>query len=246
MAEATLFEPPCAVNRVCKSCGTSKPLSEFPYCRSRDWHYPKCKTCHYKYIAATRPSEAKPRAPKPPPTRVTPAGKRCPGCDTTKPASDFCRQPAAADGLAGKCKKCEYDQRRRHRLSRAAKWSPDIIPPRKYCKACHSWKPSSEFSIYRYSADGLAWHCRECWRLQSRRYDWKLTQEEWDALVQKCDGRCTICRQPSSRLDVDHCHDTGRIRGLLCPTCNRGLGQFKDDPRRLLSAIPYLCVGEVS
>lgn len=70
-----------------------------------------------------------------------------------------------------------------------------------------------------------------------------LTLESYDALVESQKGVCAICQEPCSiqaRLSVDHCHDTGKVRGLLCALCNRGLGHFLDSPLRLKAAISYL------
>lgn len=72
-----------------------------------------------------------------------------------------------------------------------------------------------------------------------------LPLEAYDALHAKQDGVCGICARPGSsrgrdRLNVDHCHDTGRVRGLLCGHCNRGLGHFRDDPGTLGRAMEYL------
>lgn len=58
-------------------------------------------------------------------------------------------------------------------------------------------------------------------------------------------GRCAICghddaSNPKFFPVVDHCHETGRIRGLLCINCNQALGKFKDDIHRLFSAVAYL------
>jgi len=55
------------------------------------------------------------------------------------------------------------------------------------------------------------------------------------------DGYCIICFEKCDDvLVIDHCHITGKVRGLLCQQCNAGLGNFKDDPKRLEKAISYL------
>lgn len=58
-------------------------------------------------------------------------------------------------------------------------------------------------------------------------------------------GKCAICEEPESKerwrcLAVDHCHNTGKIRQLLCWKCNSGLGLFNDDKQLLTNAIKYL------
>ncbi len=58
------------------------------------------------------------------------------------------------------------------------------------------------------------------------------------------DGKCAICRiVPSRTMAVDHCHDTGAIRGLLCSNCNTGIGLLRDNPEILARAIIYLAKG---
>ena len=56
------------------------------------------------------------------------------------------------------------------------------------------------------------------------------------------EGGCAICGEPpkTSALHVDHCHDTGRVRGLLCFRCNSALGNFREDPAILTAALDYL------
>ena len=73
-----------------------------------------------------------------------------------------------------------------------------------------------------------------------------ITLEEYNGLLEKQKGKCAICKTITSkrRLDVDHCHETGKIRGLLCLNCNAALGNFKDDPILLRTAIEYLKVGD--
>lgn len=80
-----------------------------------------------------------------------------------------------------------------------------------------------------------------------RRYHLKvkynITEADYDAMLAKQDGKCAVCHQPpkkTRRLAVDHNHKTGYVRGLLCFSCNYGIGVFNDDPARLLSASKYL------
>lgn len=51
---------------------------------------------------------------------------------------------------------------------------------------------------------------------------------------------CNICKMFHNKLSVDHCHRTNKIRGILCPPCNTGLGHFQDEPRFLREAADYL------
>lgn len=73
-----------------------------------------------------------------------------------------------------------------------------------------------------------------------------LTGAQYDEMVQTQGGRCAICgsstsgRKGSARLLIDHCHQTGKIRGLLCFFCNTMLGNAKDSPDRLRVAAEYL------
>lgn len=69
-----------------------------------------------------------------------------------------------------------------------------------------------------------------------------LTVADYEALFERQGGACGICREEpgESRLDIDHDHVTGRVRGLLCQNCNTGLGQFDDQITKLLAAVDYL------
>lgn len=69
-----------------------------------------------------------------------------------------------------------------------------------------------------------------------------ITVEQYETMFLNQNGRCAICgREPDlQRLHVDHDHKTGRVRGLLCMTCNTALGKFSDDPELLRKAIEYL------
>lgn len=90
------------------------------------------------------------------------------------------------------------------------------------------------------------------WRRENLLYQYKLTLEDYDALLDLQDGVCAICGDPpevlGQNLHVDHdhiCCPRGKscgecIRGLLCSKCNHGLGNFNDSIEKLKSAIEYL------
>lgn len=74
-----------------------------------------------------------------------------------------------------------------------------------------------------------------------------ITPEQFDALLASQGGVCAICgklppaiKGAPGQWNVDHCHKTGAVRGILCSPCNIGIGQLGDDPDRLRVAIAYL------
>lgn len=68
-----------------------------------------------------------------------------------------------------------------------------------------------------------------------------LTPQTYLDLLHQQEGRCAICRQlPDRGLQVDHCHDTGRVRGLLCGPCNRALGLLQEDPHVIARAAVFV------
>lgn len=70
-----------------------------------------------------------------------------------------------------------------------------------------------------------------------------LSYEDWQEMWDNQDGKCAICAEPfknPSSANVDHNHETDKIRGLLCQKCNLGLGLFNDNPRLVFKAFEYL------
>lgn len=67
-----------------------------------------------------------------------------------------------------------------------------------------------------------------------------LTLKAWNAIRASFPPSCAICGATDRRLDLDHCHISGKWRGLICQQCNVGLGMFGDDVARLTQAIRYL------
>jgi hypothetical protein len=100
------------------------------------------------------------------------------------------------------------------------------------------------------AAASARWRAKNGGSLVSLRSKYGVSVVEYEELLRAQGGLCAICRQPETmvdsktrmvkRLAVDHCHATGRVRALLCHTCNLGLGVFKDDVARLRAAVAYL------
>jgi hypothetical protein len=82
-------------------------------------------------------------------------------------------------------------------------------------------------------------------RKAQRLRQFKLTLDQFNAMLESQGGGCAICGH-ADRSDpkffpvVDHCHTTGKVRGLLCMHCNQGLGKYMDQPARLIAAAEYL------
>jgi hypothetical protein len=98
-------------------------------------------------------------------------------------------------------------------------------------------------------AASRAWQARNAGHLAAyarrrKLQSFGLTPEQYEAMLASQGGRCVLCpRTPETegrRLAVDHCHETGKVRGLLCCACNTGIGNLREDPDLMLAAIEYL------
>lgn len=138
----------------------------------------------------------------------------------------------------------------------------------KTCTVCKEAKPVDDFYNYKATKDGKSYRCKSCdaiarakWakenpeksRISDRsrrlKYVYGITLEQYYELYEKQGGCCAICgaeenNTRGARRDwnfaVDHCHDSEEIRGLLCNSCNRGLGLLGDTPEGLRKALAYL------
>lgn len=113
------------------------------------------------------------------------------------------------------------------------------------CTRCKTGKPPTFefFPPHNKKANGLDSWCREC-RAQYRNANCRgkfrdVISDELLADIKKTITECVICGSYEP-LVVDHDHKTGKIRGMLCNHCNRGLGHFRDDPELLVFAAEYL------
>ena len=122
------------------------------------------------------------------------------------------------------------------------------------CSRCRETKPLVEFVRNRSARSGFGAYCKPCHNSVSRRnrekrhgssrnyllgHRYGVTPEIVDAFMESQKGRCAVCMRAPAR-HLDHDHSTGKVRGLLCFSCNGAFGQFEDATSRLVSALSYL------
>lgn len=130
----------------------------------------------------------------------------------------------------------------------------------KFCNACGTEKPHDDYYKKKHPSGnyGLSPRCKECTKKQRRdiwaspegreRLTWNnvrsrygIEKEQFDALLEAQNNACGICGGSlNDKCCIDHNHSTGTVRGLLCDSCNRGIGLLKDSVSVLSSAVDYL------
>jgi hypothetical protein len=159
------------------------------------------------------------------------------------------RRPKGGNGYCKECANAICRERRERRKRLFAKGQLQI-PTNKTCYRCKKRKKAALFSPNAATKDGLANRCKACNSEEStknnKRRKYGLDEEAIIKMIRTQRNVCAICRVPivygerKNNFHIDHDHLTGRVRGILCPTCNVGLGKLFDDPVRVESAISYL------
>lgn len=144
----------------------------------------------------------------------------------------------------------------------------DIDMQSKVCCVCEERKPFSEFFNFQNKSDGKSYRCKSCdanarkkWKVDNPVSAWKssrgrhlksrfgITLEDYSKMLKEQNYACKICGKLESdnlvhgnfsSLSVDHCHNTGKNRGLLCNQCNRAIGMLLDSPELLRRAADYI------
>lgn len=140
------------------------------------------------------------------------------------------------------------------------------VPESKKCTKCQVVKPGTEF-YRKKDSFALNSYCKVCVCIYSKAWGIKnigkrrakqnkyqrtkriaqrygLTVEGWDVMFKKQKGECSICRRSQEdvgkRFHVDHCHENGKVRSLLCAKCNLIIGMVNEDPNILVAMAEYL------
>ena len=135
----------------------------------------------------------------------------------------------------------------------------------KTCTKCKVEKPITEYIKRKGYKDGIFSWCKDCHREYDRTWrknmeptkkketgrknklkqSYGITVEQYNEMLKAQNHKCAICEKDETevhrnRLFVDHCHNTGEIRGLLCNNCNTAIGHLKDSVEITLKAATYL------
>lgn len=162
--------------------------------------------------------------------------KVCSKCGLTKPATTEFFSRRTGDKLRPECKSCQseyrcaYGRRKRAELNASAA----------------KYRAANRESLAAKSADYHASLPRDVVSARNRAYallhEYGITVGQYDALLAGQGGVCALCERPpkTKLLGVDHDHETGVVRGLLCVSCNTSLGRLGDNEQGLLKALAYV------
>lgn len=160
--------------------------------------------------------------------------KQCSKCGRKLPLDAFYRETAGRDGRRGDCIDCtkayragRYASIREREIARTKAWQLANRDRHLATQRARRQRPEVK--------------ARERNAHLTRKFG--ITSATFDELLVAQGGVCAICGRPPREdisLHVDHEHETGRVRGLLCFRCNNALGDFDDDPVLLRHAIEYL------
>ncbi|MFG2951708.1 endonuclease VII domain-containing protein [Streptomyces adustus] len=171
--------------------------------------------------------------------------KRCSRCQESKPRAAFASNRAMRDGLQAYCRECWAAYHQARQLAKGKNVRPRVETPEghKFCRSCGEVKPHSEWHRNATATDGLSTSCKSCRAAKGRaghlKRHYGMTEAERDQMVASQMGLCVICLKAPA-VHVDHCHKTGRVRGVLCFNCNSAIGKLGDDPDAVRRAAAYL------
>jgi len=195
--------------------------------------------------------------------------RTCIRCDLKKPFVDFHKDYMFKSGYKSTCKECYKNKVPvpvkvvvDHKICSTCKIDKKLelfnidkkgkLGRHAYCKQCAKDKRdllgNNKERQKKWRQNNLEFYKNYARMWSYQKLGIKITQEEYDLLVLKQQNRCAICQDTPSDgkvLCLDHNHNTLKVRGLLCNSCNIALGKFKDSKEILTKALDYLRDNEV-
>lgn len=243
------------LTKICTCCHKEKELNQFSkYKKNKDGHTYQCKECINKKIKERRKKKGLQTYEK----RIVVDGKLlCFTCKQWKIIDDFIVQPNHPTGKSALCKQCNNEKYRKKYSGQPNKISypREIIDGKLRCCICKEEKELKHFGICNRNKIPYDNSCKDCKR-KKRKDKWtdtknndlkkkyKISFSDLLEMKKKQNYKCAICgcdeKEIIKGLAVDHDHNTGLVRGLLCGGCNIALGIVGDSKEHLLAMISYL------
>jgi hypothetical protein len=151
------------------------------------------------------------------------AQKRCNKCGEWKDRDCFSKHKRHGDGLSTNCKECQRAYKNNN-LQRDK-------------ERAHLWQKNNRAKVNAYRV-----RRKDDKRKYKLKYVYGITVEDYDRMFREQNGKCATCGSDNNgkRLVVDHDHKTGKVRGLLCASCNVAIGFMKDDESIVMKVFHYL------
>lgn len=242
-----MLEP--IIRQRCRICDIAQPITNFHKSPSnatgRDY---RCKAC--------RRTAARKWYSKQPENITPPSFKNCPVCKLHLPTAAFQIARHRRDGLYHHCKQCAKRKREERESAHPYIRQERLERLRQYIKSdSHRQRRKEQYQhikltdTARYQrireANNAAYRRRQASGLRQALKVRGITLGEYEKMNEAQGGVCAICRQPQQHkfrqcLDIDHCHASGKVRGLLCSKCNVGIGLLREDAIILQNAASYL------
>lgn len=219
MADSSLPKRTAVGSKICRCCGLVKDRSRFyrePYVTPQGAVISRCtRTCQQCVDALDV-------------LLASDASRQCSECQEVKSLQHFSigkhitKSGAVTASFRRECKVCEVTKKRNHRHA-----NPQYYREKGRIQVAKR-TPEQKFK----------------WMLSGQ---YGLTVEQYQAMIEAQNGVCAICREvprhrsrTEGRFLVDHCHTTGKVRGLLCHNCNVSIGLLKEDPVRIRALLAYV------
>jgi hypothetical protein len=174
--------------------------------------------------------------------------KKCCACHALLPLDSFYLKAKDSERRDSRCRACRAAEMRRYRAE-----NPEIVKAiERRTRKKHREKYRERSSKWYYENHQRAKDARKAYRIEKAetirhnklKAAFGIGLDEYDEMLKSQNGKCAICGVHESRLlrrlAVDHCHNSGKVRGLLCGSCNTGIGSFKESEINLTSAIKYI------
>lgn len=156
---------------------------------------------------------------------------RCSDCKTFRPTVEFI--PSVVKIGCGQCRQCKYARKRAYEQANpekrnAARKKVRDAKPEQHRATVKKWRDRNPDKVAGYEL----------------KKNYGITLEEYNVILTRQGGKCACCGRDQNtcgrKLFVDHCHETGRIRGIICNRCNYGIGALGDNIEGVQRALEYL------